>query len=592
MKLKLFRVQNFRSFIDSGWISCQDITALAGVNEAGKSNLMKALWKLKPAFQSDNKIVHTDLPRDKFDELMDSAELPVFITAKFKLEEKDLALLEKYFPSVKSFDSCLVSRTLNGKYIVEVPVGVPDEQKQKLHNFIIKIMPGFIYYSNYGNLDSNIYLPQMIAKFNKSGINTLSATKKRTIKLLLMYVGITPEMLKNDMETLFSVNEDEGGHLTAKQLAEITAKKQEYQQLFDLAGKRLSQEFSKFWSQGRYTFEFTFEGDNLKIWVTDDKNNRAPLEERSVGMQWFLSFFLVFSVESKNFYTNTILLLDESGMTLHGLAQKDLVAFFEKMSETNQIVYTTHSSFMIPTEQLNRTKIVYKDDKGHSIVTNDLRINTDHSNEASLYPVQSAVGIEVSRSILNGATPIVVLSNADQTLLTTIKNFLVARGKFLSVSDIVFVATGLNGLDGTAQILSEGRSLPTVFLSAGDINERTREYLCNHAYKNSPDRVFIISQFGDFSTIEDCIPYEIFARGAGNYIARILDSDFVLDTQESFLPQLEIYAKKKGYTLPSNYREEIALRIKKYFQRNFDDIKISKGTKKLWENILNALTYE
>ena len=58
MKLKLFRVQNFRSFLDSGWINCQDITAIAGVNEAGKSNLLKALWKLKPAFQSDNKISH------------------------------------------------------------------------------------------------------------------------------------------------------------------------------------------------------------------------------------------------------------------------------------------------------------------------------------------------------------------------------------------------------------------------------------------------------------------------------------------------------------------------------------------------------
>lgn len=592
MKIKLFRVQNFRSFIDSGWVSCQDITTLAGVNEAGKSNLLKALWKLKPAFQADNKILHTDLPRDKFDELMDSPELPVFITAKFKLEPKDLALLRKYFPMVKPFDTCMVSRTLNGKYIVEVPVAIPEEQKQKIHNFIIKIMPGFIYYSNYGNLDSNIYLPQMLARFNKNGVNALTATKRRTIKLLLMYVGITPEMLKNDMAALFEDMEERKGHLSAKELGEITAKKEEYKQLFDLAGKRLSQEFSTLWTQGRYQFEFAFEGDRLRIWVTDEKGNRAPLEERSVGMQWFVSFFLVFSVESKNFYTNTVLLLDESGMTLHGLAQKDLIAFFEKMSESNQIIYTTHSSFMIPTQQLNRTKIVYKDEQGHSVVTNDLRINSDHSNEASLYPVQSAVGIELSRSILNGATPIVVLSNADQTLLTTMKNFLAGKGQFLSVSDTVFVSTGLNGLDGTAQILAEGRSLPTVFLSAGQINERTRDYLINHSYKNSPEKVVMIDQFGDFTTIEDCIPYEIFARGAGNYIARILDSDFVLDTQESFLPQLNQYAALKGYRLPANYREEIAVRIKKYFQRNFDDIKLAKSTRKLWEGIIETLTFD
>ena len=84
MKLKLFRVQNFRSFLDSGWINCQDITAIAGVNEAGKSNLLKALWKLKPAFQSDNKISHSDLPRDRFNEIMDSEQMPVFVSARFK----------------------------------------------------------------------------------------------------------------------------------------------------------------------------------------------------------------------------------------------------------------------------------------------------------------------------------------------------------------------------------------------------------------------------------------------------------------------------------------------------------------------------
>ena len=56
MKLSLFKVQNFRSFHNSGWVSCQDVTALAGVNESGKSNLLKALWKLKPAFKIDGKV--------------------------------------------------------------------------------------------------------------------------------------------------------------------------------------------------------------------------------------------------------------------------------------------------------------------------------------------------------------------------------------------------------------------------------------------------------------------------------------------------------------------------------------------------------
>jgi len=358
MKLSLFKVQNFRSIWNSGWVSCQDVTALAGVNEAGKSNLLKALWKLKPAFKADNKIVHSDLPRDKFEEIMDTDELPTFITAKFRLEPNDTLLIRKAFPDIKPFDSCLVSRSLSGKYTVEVPVDVPESDRDKLCNLIIRIMPGFIYYSNYGNLDSNIYLPQMIAKFNKSGVNALTTSKRRTIKLLLMYIGITPEMLSTDLPLLSQTADT--SKLSAADLRLLAEKQEKYRQIFANAGARLSADFNRWWKQGRYQFEFTFDGDNLKIWVTDDRGNRAPLEQRSVGMQWFLSFFLVFSLESEFFYTNTILLLDESGMTLHSLAQKDLIHFFEKLSKKNQLIYTTHSSFMLPTEHLNRTKVVTK----------------------------------------------------------------------------------------------------------------------------------------------------------------------------------------------------------------------------------------
>lgn len=587
MKLKLFRVQNFRSFIDSGWVSCQDITAVAGVNEAGKSNLLKALWKLKPAFQSDNKILHNDLPRDQFERLMDADELPEFISAKFKLEPRDLGLLRKYFPTLKPFDTCTISRTLCGKYNVEVPITVPASEAHKLHNFMLKIMPGFIYYSNYGNLDSNIYLPQMLSKFNKSGVNAMLPAKKRTIKLLLLYVGITPEMLREDMPLLFSgANLN---HLTAAQLFALTQKKEEYQKLFDDAGERLSREFSAMWRQGNYKFEFTFEGENLKIWVTDGTGNKAPLEERSVGMQWFLSFFLVFSLESKFFYTNTILLLDESGMTLHSLAQQDLIHFMEQLSSKNQIVYTTHSSFMIPTEHLNRAKVVFKDKNGHSQVSNDLKLNEEHSNEASLIPVQSAVGIEISRSILNNSQPVIVLRESDQYLLTAMKNFLSGKGKVRAKSDVVFVSAGENGIDGTAQVLSEGRALPKVLLTDENIASKMENYLTKKTYMGSEEDVITLQSFGDFETLEDVIPYEIFARAAGSYLIRALDAHFELDTGYPFIFQVENYAKENNYQLPANYREELAKRVKTYLYKNFENTKITKQTRKLWTQILGSI---
>ena len=587
MRLMLFRVQNFRSIWDSGWISCQNITAIAGVNEAGKSNILRALWKLKPAFKQDNKILHSDIPRDRFDSIMESDELPVFISAKFKLEPRDLGTLKKHFPHIKPFDTCVVSRTLSGKYIVEVPVSVPKPDTQKLHDFIIRVLPGFIYYSNYGNLDSNIYLPQMLNKFNKSGVNAVSPAKRRTIKLLLLYAGITPEMLQQDLPKMASAN----ATLTAHQLKQLTETKQEYKKLFDAAGRKLSDEFNKWWRQGNYKFDIVFEGENLKIWVTDAMGNRAPLEERSVGMQWFLSFFLVFSLESEFFYANTILLLDESGMTLHSLAQQDLVKFFEKLSKSNQLVYTTHSSFMLPTEHLNRTRVVFRNADGHSVVAADLSINNEHTNEDSLFPVHSAVGMEISRSILSGCTPVIVVANSDQYILSAIKNYLSGKGKYRGFNELVFVTTGMNGIEGTAQVLSNNADLPNVFLSSDYEGQQLKKFLGNVTYKKSSEYLISIGDFGNFVTVEDALPLSLINAAAGSYITKLVGNGFTLRQDETYIKQIQEYAYKNSVELPANYRDEIAKRIKLYILREFDRLSIPRKTRKVWENLINALTY-
>jgi AAA15 family ATPase/GTPase len=68
LQLKKFKVTNFRSVIDSGWIDCDDVTTLVGVNEAGKSNIILALWKLKPAINEGESIIDPqhDMPNSHY----------------------------------------------------------------------------------------------------------------------------------------------------------------------------------------------------------------------------------------------------------------------------------------------------------------------------------------------------------------------------------------------------------------------------------------------------------------------------------------------------------------------------------------------
>ena len=65
--------------------------------------------------------------------------------------------------------------------------------------------------------------------------------------------------------------------------------------------------------------------------------------------------------------SNYSLLLDEPGLNLHASAQADLLRFLQDLSKDYQILYTTHSPFMIPTGNLDRVRTVLETEKGSVI---------------------------------------------------------------------------------------------------------------------------------------------------------------------------------------------------------------------------------
>lgn len=121
MKLEAFRVQNFRSVEDSGWLSTEDVTALIGTNESGKTNLLMPLWKLKPAKRGEIDPT-ADYPRRRFNEIRGMEPKPVFISAQFALDDElgeEIAGLAEVQP--EDVATVVVHRRFDGKYEVEFP---------------------------------------------------------------------------------------------------------------------------------------------------------------------------------------------------------------------------------------------------------------------------------------------------------------------------------------------------------------------------------------------------------------------------------------------------------------------------------------
>ena len=130
-------------------------------------------------------------------------------------------------------------------------------------------------------------------------------------------------------------------------------------------------EIFKFWSQHKiYSMKSEIvrankEGDPiLRIYITDSRKaeeaylTRKTFESESHGFIWFFSFLMT----QKHFYADNndvILLLDEPGLSLHAKAQKDLLRFFEdELAPRHQVIYTTHSPFMIDLGHLNHVRTV------------------------------------------------------------------------------------------------------------------------------------------------------------------------------------------------------------------------------------------
>ena len=674
MRLMQFRVKDFKSVQDSGVIKCENITNLIGVNEAGKSNLLLALWKLNPA-RNGEIIFTSDMPVEKLAEYRTNPEKYYFIEAEFEIIKNDLIenLSNKFGIGKENFANVLVSRNYAGEYIVKFPkleeTGITvknilsncindfkkqvnplsnagkgeegfkeslmqklddllsridadndistneylkiktevvqiekssmatslinpqiekfvekismleelvnffnGEEKSNIRDLVINNLPSFVYYANYGNLDSEIYLPKVIKDFKSTKEHSEKFNAKiRTLKVLFDYVNLSPDEIMEMGQYSYRIKEyGTITELTDEQIKIGQEKTKEREVLLNSASTKLTKDFKEWWKQGDYIFDLRADGEYFRIWVSDEKRPaRIPLEDRSTGLQWFLSFFMVFLVESKDSHKNCVLLLDEAGTSLHPMAQKDLLNFFENLSITNQIITTTHSPFLVDVNHLERTKVVFVDDKGYTKVSEDLRAGEKKKNATgAVYAVHAALGLSVSEGLLNGCDLIVVEGQSDQFYLNAIKQYLIFTNKISPVKEMIFVPAG--GVKSVKQLTSliagKQQALPVVVLDSDRSGKDYASKLEKELYFNDTNKILMIKDYVGIENaeIEDLFPAAVLERP----IERIInDRDFrfkdEFDSSKPVISQIEEWANIYSIILDQGYKVELAKDIKR-----------------------------
>jgi len=169
------------------------------------------------------------------------------------------------------------------------------------------------------------------------------------------------------------------------------------------ASVRLSEELRSAWKPDAKRAEaerlrIVADGQYLKVVVEDDLGVEIELDQRSEGFQWLVSFFVVFFAESADKHKNAILLLDEPGLSLHGLKQQEFRSTISRLAESNQLLYTTHSPFLVGPDELDRVRVVEMIDRS---VGTKVRTNVTAEDPAALLPLQESLGYDLAQSLFS-----------------------------------------------------------------------------------------------------------------------------------------------------------------------------------------------
>lgn len=455
MKLTNVQITNFQSVQDSNEFEIDDVTCLVGKNEAGKTALLKALYRLNPINKTDEKFnVTDDYPRQTVADYENNVETrkqqPAIVgKATFKIDPKYIKKAKESYEFEFSEDQTLtvtLSKGYSNKPIysfnskdsegrlTEVKFG----DSKSSERYFIKQIPKFLYFDEYYQMKGQENIEQLMQRVTNKKLEDPDYPLLGLIQL----AGL-------DLARIIDTKHTE--HLIAK---------------LEGAGNSLTQKVLPYWSQNQHLrMKFDIRpgqtgdpngltsGTNIWSRVEDTKHNvTTSLGTRSRGFVWFFSFLAWYSNLSKD-HENLILLLDEPGLFLHAKAQGDLLNYFEKeLIPNHQIIYTTHSPFMVDPMHFDRVRIVQDlsieantdtlpDDKqGTKVITEVMEAIPD-----SLFPLQGALGYEISQTLFIGPNSLVVEGVSDLLYIQTISTLLQEKGKRGLNSDWTITPVGGSG---------------------------------------------------------------------------------------------------------------------------------------------------
>lgn len=438
--VKLVNYKSIGDYAESEIIIEPRVTAIIGKNESGKSNILDGLSLIKfternsSAFGTDiiNRIGATG--KENYYQILlkpDAEDIAFGIDG-----ETEITITKNEYAAtggvISYFLRCIYSHIEELASILGAVTANPMQLKdQELTNYrtyysellnkeemdVPRRTLAFTFFSNRVNklpaekrplfeealVESQEKWQQLVYRFpaffyRKTDKHLKAVYKYEDVEKELKSPGSYPDSMLSDFVKLLGVTHED--FLMAAKSGVASTQNTVRNRIRRNVASKINEPFSHFYHTEPVSLEIEFNNGSVIFQIRTGDGESLSISERSNGLRWYMETFID-SQANGVAQSNVVYLLDEPGTSLHVNAQKELLNLFSHLADKgNQVIYTTHSPYMLDTinDGIHRIRAVTKDAQGYTHIYKtayDNRISPDSVHD-TLAPIISALGMNMN----------------------------------------------------------------------------------------------------------------------------------------------------------------------------------------------------